>query len=86
MPVMATVREHLLHMIAEIGEIDNVAVITDQADLYDELGLDSMQCLEIVLEIESRFGISVPEESLQQIRSLADAVRISSDLGAKDDA
>ena len=86
MAVMATVREHLRQMIAEIGEIDNAAVITDQADLYDELGLDSMQCLEIVLEIESRFGISVPEDSLQQIRSLADALRISSELGAKDDA
>jgi acyl carrier protein len=84
MPAMATVREQLREVIAEIGEIDDVECITDQADLYQDLKLDSMQALEIVLEIETRFEISVPEEALRRIRSLADAVRVATELGAED--
>ncbi len=82
---MPSLKEQLREMIAEIGEIDEVDRITDEADLYQDLGLDSMQGLEIVLEIEKRFSLTIPEEALQKIRSLADAVRLASDLGAVDD-
>jgi acyl carrier protein len=80
---MAKVRDEIRKTIAEIGEIDDVARITDDADLYADLGLDSMQALEIVLEVEKRFSVQIPEEALKEIRSLGDAVTVAEKYGAK---
>lgn len=33
-------------------------------DFYDELGADSMQCIEVLVEIENEFGISIPGSRL----------------------
>lgn len=82
---MPSLRDQLRDVIAEIGEIDQLDSITDDADLYQDLGLDSMQGLEIILEIEKRFSLTVPEEALQKIRSLADAMQLAKDLGAGGD-
>ena len=82
---MPSLKDQLREVIAEVGEIDELDSITDAADLYADLGLDSMQGLEIVLEIEKRFSLTVPEEALQKIRSLADAVQLATELGARDD-
>ena len=79
---MANVRDELRRVIAEIGEIDDINRVTDEADLYADLGLDSMQALEIVLEMEKRFSVQIPEEALKDIRSLGDALKVAEKYGA----
>lgn len=79
---MADLRATLRDIIAEIAEIDDPARITDDANLYKELGVDSMQALEIVLELEKRFSVAIPEAKLKEIRTLADAVRVAKEAGA----
>ncbi|MBI3178690.1 MAG: acyl carrier protein [Deltaproteobacteria bacterium] len=81
---MPSLKEELRRVIAEIGEIDAVERIQDNADLYKDLGLDSMQALEIVLEIEKRLALSIPEDALRKIRTLNDAVAVAKSLGARD--
>ena len=81
---MATpLRDQLRAVIAEIGEIDDPQTITDDADLYADLGLDSMQALEIALEMERRLGLSISEAQLAKIRSLGDALKLAEELGKK---
>ncbi|MEL6548480.1 MAG: acyl carrier protein, partial [Myxococcota bacterium] len=70
----------LIDVIAEVGELDDRSKITDDADLFQDLGLDSMQALEIVLEMEQQLNLSIPEERLREIRSLGDAVRLAKEL------
>jgi acyl carrier protein len=70
-------REEIKAIIAEIGEIDDSAKITDEADLFSDLGLDSMQAMEIVLEIERRLHVTVAEADLQSIRSLGAALKVA---------
>ncbi len=36
--------------------------LTPQAELRDELGLDSLDFIEMVMEVEQVFNISIPEE------------------------
>ena len=72
--VMADLREQLRAIIAEIAEIDDPSRITDDANLYKELGVDSMQALEIVLELEKRFNVAIPEAKLKEIQTFGDAV------------
>jgi acyl carrier protein len=44
------------------------------ADLMGEIGLDSMQVLNLAMEIEDRLDISIPVEVLSEARSLRELV------------
>jgi acyl carrier protein len=48
--------------------------VTPQASFIDDLGADSLAMVELVLAMEERLGISVPEEDTEQIRTVADAI------------
>lgn len=80
---MSDLRSKLVSIIAEIGEVDDPSVITDTADLYKEVGIDSMQALEIMLELEKQLGVAVSEDKLKEIRTLGDALRIVQAAGVK---
>ena len=82
---MASLRDTLRSIIAEVGELDDLVQITDTADLYTDLDLDSMQAMEIMLEIEKQLSLSIPGEALDRVRCLNDAVAMAMELGATDD-
>jgi len=64
-------RQHL----AELLEVPPEA-ITLKADLEHDLGADSLDIVELVMEVEEYFDVQVPdEEALKQMRTLTDAVR-----------
>lgn len=39
-------------------------------DFYDELGADSMQCIEVLMEIEKDFAIEIPSERLIYVSTM----------------
>ena len=39
-------------------------------DFYDELGADSIQCIEVLMEIEKDFAIEIPSERLIQVSTM----------------
>ena len=41
-----------------------------------ELGIDSLDQVELVMELEEEFGIKLPEESIENINSIGDAIRM----------
>ena len=43
-------------------------------DLFDALGIDSVQALELLSEVEQAFGIELPDYELADVRSFADLV------------
>jgi acyl carrier protein len=43
-------------------------------DLIADLGFDSLEVLELVAELEERFGISVPVEDVPATRTVAQAI------------
>ena len=47
--------------------------IADDASYTDELGLDSLTLLEIGVDMDYEFKLGLPEERLQEIRSVQDA-------------
>ena len=40
-----------------------------------DLGVDSIEVVELVMELEEEFDLSIPDEAADQIRTIADAVR-----------
>jgi len=43
--------------------------------VLDDLGADSLDVVELVLEIEQEFGIAIPDEEAERIKSVSDAIR-----------
>lgn len=58
------VREALKAVRPDVGDV------AGGADLARELGLDSVQVMDLIMEIEDRLDISVPVEILADIRTL----------------
>ena len=50
--------------------------ITMETGLFDELGISSISAIYMVLEIESRFGISLNNEEASKLRTVKDLVAL----------
>ncbi len=43
--------------------------------LLDDLGADSLDLVEPVMEIEQEFGITIPDEEAERIKTVSDRIR-----------
>ena len=48
--------------------------ITLEANLKDDLGIDSLDSMELMMAVEDAYGISVPEEELPNLTSVKSIV------------
>lgn len=60
--------EKFLDFVAEIMEVDSVTMDTP----YKEGKWDSLMMLTLVMELEAEYGVSIPMESLGNVKTLAD--------------
>lgn len=61
--------ETIADIIAETANVDR-AKITPEAHVINDLGIDSLDFLDIVFEVDKRFGIKVPVEAwTEQVNS-----------------
>ena len=63
-------------IVADILETDPQAIDPD-AQLVEDLGMDSMMALEILATIEKRFKIKIPEESLPKMTTLNRIIQLA---------
>ena len=52
----------------------NEEQITPTASFLDDLGADSLDTVELVMEFEDEFEISIPDEDAEKIQSVGNAV------------
>lgn len=48
--------------------------ITTEASFIDDLGADSLDTVELVMAFEEEFGIEIPDEDAENIRTVKDVV------------
>ena len=48
------------------------AVINDDSDIFDDLGADSLDVVEMLMSVELTFGIVVPDDEIVNLRTLND--------------
>jgi len=58
-------------MIADVLNIDQDAV-RDECNLVEDLGADSLNIVELVMQIEEQFDMEVPDEDAENIHTVAD--------------
>ncbi|MDR1027608.1 MAG: acyl carrier protein [Rickettsiales bacterium] len=49
--------------------------ITEKAAFVNDLGADSLDVVEFVMEVEQQFGITIPDEAAGKMATVGDAVK-----------
>ena len=66
--------EKIKEIIVDKLNIDDDSFITLDTDLMEDLNADSLDAVEIIMDIEDEFDITVEEEDVEQIRTISDII------------
>ncbi len=55
--------------------------ITEDTSFKDDLGLDSLDLFELAMAIEEEFGVEIPQEDLENVVTVGDAVEFIKNAG-----
>ncbi|AFC25238.1 acyl carrier protein [Saprospira grandis] len=79
---MATeIKERVVAIIADklVVELNDV---TEDANFQKDLGADSIDLVELIMELEREFDLSIPDEKAEEIKTVGDAISfLSENLG-----
>lgn len=70
---MASVEERVVDIVAEQLGVDKDKV-TRETHFVNDLGADSLDTVELVMELEEEFDISIPEDSAEKIQRVGEAI------------
>lgn len=70
----ANVRQIVLDIISDIAPDEDVSGLDDTKSLREQLDLDSMDFLDIVMELRKRHKVEVPQEDYPKLATLESCV------------
>ncbi|PQO30284.1 MULTISPECIES: acyl carrier protein [Pirellulaceae] len=68
------IREEILDILRDIAPDDDITDIDDDKPFRDQLELDSMDFLDIVMELRKRHRVQIPEEDYPELASMTSTV------------
>jgi acyl carrier protein len=68
------VRKAVLDIIADVALDEDLSTLQDDVALRQQLDLDSMDFLDIVMELKKRHKVEVPQEDYKHLATLASCV------------
>ena len=68
-PIFESVKSILVEQLGVEGE-----AVTLESSLIDDLNADSLDMVELVMAMEQEFGISIPDEEAERIKTVGDAI------------
>ena len=75
-PIDARVREIIINELGVEPE-----KVTDEASFVEDLGADSLDTVELVMAFEEEFGIDIPDEDAEQMRTVGDTIKYLKENG-----
>ena len=70
---MATITERVIEIVAEQMGVDK-ATVTRETSFVNDLGADSLDTVELVMEFEDEFDIQIPDEDAEKIQTVGGAI------------
>ena len=70
---MSEVAEKVIAIIVDKLGVDEADVV-ETASFTNDLGADSLDTVELIMEFEKEFGVSIPDEEAQKITTVGDAI------------
>jgi acyl carrier protein len=72
--IAAEIREEVLEILSAIAPDEDLSTLDPDKPFREQLELDSMDFLDIVMELRKRHRIQIPEEDYKHLASLASTV------------
>jgi len=68
------IRKAIIEIIGEIAPDEELSGIDPDQPLRDQVDLDSMDFLDIVMELRKRYGIEVPEQDYGELATMSGTI------------
>ena len=68
------IREEIKDILSDIAPDENLDNLVDETAFREQLELDSMDFLDIVMELRKRYRVQIPEEDYEQLASMHSTV------------
>ena len=75
---MASVRDRVIEIVAEQLGVSKDQ-ITEATSFVNDLGADSLDTVELVMELEEEFDVNIPDEAAEKIQTVGQAVKYIED-------
>ncbi len=70
---MASVKERVIDIVAEQLGV-NKDQITEETHFVNDIGADSLDTVELVMELEEEFDINIPDDAAEKIQTVGEAI------------
>ncbi len=70
---MSSIAERVTKLIVEKLGVEE-SEVTPEASFTNDLGADSLDTVELIMELEKEFDISIPDEQAEKIQTVGQAI------------
>lgn len=70
---MSEVKEKVVSIIVDKLGVDE-AEVTPEASFTNDLGADSLDTVELIMEFEKEFNIAIPDDQAEKIQTVGEAI------------
>ena len=76
--VMSEIAERVKAIIVDKLSVEE-SEVTNEASFTNDLGADSLDTVELIMEFEKEFNISIPDDQAEKITTVGDAIKYVED-------
>lgn len=70
---MSEVKQKVVEIIVNKLSVEE-SKVTENAHFINDLGADSLDTVELIMELEKEFNISIPDDQAEKIATVGDAI------------
>ncbi|MFK7736281.1 MAG: acyl carrier protein [Pirellulaceae bacterium] len=71
----AEIRDEIIDILSEIAPDEDLSDLNDEQSFREQMELDSMDFLDIVMELRKRHRVQIPEEEYGELASMGSTVK-----------
>ena len=68
------IRQAIINILADISPDEDLDNLDDNTPFRDQLSLESMDVMDIILELRKRYRINIPEEDYGKLDTMANTI------------
>ena len=72
------VQEKVIKIVSEATKVDSASIKTE-TNFIDDLNLDSLDMVEMMMKMEEEFGVEIPEDKTEDLKTIGDVTNYLKD-------